>query len=102
VLKWVLDRCDTRAAAEDTTIGLVPTIEAIDRSGLDLTDDQMRRLLRVDPAEWADAVAGQREFLASFGERMPREMWDEYERLARKIDAEMTPADFRDRERFEE
>jgi phosphoenolpyruvate carboxykinase (GTP) len=102
VLKWVLDRCDDHAGAQETAIGLVPTLDAIDRTGLDLTDDVMQELLRVDAAEWADAVASQQEFLGPFGDRMPREMWQEYERLADRIDAEMTPADLRDRERFGE
>jgi phosphoenolpyruvate carboxykinase (GTP) len=102
VLKWVLDRCDGRAPAKDTAIGLIPTPDAIDRTGLSLSDETMRDLLRVDPAEWADAVAGQHEFLGSFGDRTPAPLWEEYRTLARRIDAEMTPADLRDRERFEE
>ncbi|HSL23904.1 MAG TPA: phosphoenolpyruvate carboxykinase (GTP) [Vicinamibacterales bacterium] len=102
VLKWVLERCDGRAPAAETAIGLVPTLAAIDRTGMDLSDHVMQELIRVDSAEWADAVAGQQEFLSSFGDRMPAEMWDEYNRLARRIDADITPADLRERERFEE
>jgi hypothetical protein len=44
----------------------------------------------VDPAEWVEAVAGQEDFLKSYGRRMPKEMWDEHEGLARRIDDRLT------------
>ena len=43
-----------------------------DRShGLDLSDAALETLLKVDPAEWVEAVAGQEAFLDSFGDRLP-------------------------------
>jgi len=97
VLKWALERADGTGAAAETAIGFVPTLDALDRTGLDLPDAVMQELLKVDPADWADVLVGQREFLASFGSRTPPELWLEYEKLARRIDSEMTPADLRDR-----
>jgi len=85
VLKWVLERCHGSGKAEETPIGLVPTNDAIDRKGLDVSNDTMAALLKVDPAEWVEAVAGQEDFLRSFGSRTPERIWEEHRELARRI-----------------
>src|SRR5499433_2693998 len=74
VLKWVLDRAEGRGNAVDTAIGATPTLDGIDRSGLNVSDEDMKQLLKVDPAEWVEAIAGQEEFMRMFGARMPKEM----------------------------
>ena len=86
VLKWILDRCDGKAEAIETPIGLVPTPNGIDRKGIDLSDDAMHQLLRVDVPEWFDAVHGQEEFLNQFGARLPAGIRDEHEGLARRLE----------------
>jgi phosphoenolpyruvate carboxykinase (GTP) len=90
VLQWVLDRCEGRGKAVDTPIGYAPTVDAINREGLNISDNVMRALLKVDPAEWVEAIAGQEDFLKSYGRRMPKAMWDEHETLARRIDDRLT------------
>jgi phosphoenolpyruvate carboxykinase (GTP) len=96
VLKWVLDRCDGKGAARDTVIGNVPTLESIDVDGL-VSRPQMEELLNVDPAEWVEALAAQDEFFSRFGDRLPKEMRDEEQRLAKAIDSLITPHDLRAR-----
>jgi phosphoenolpyruvate carboxykinase (GTP) len=98
VLKWILERCDGKGKAVDTAIGAVPTVDAIDRSGLDLSDYDMGRLLRVDPAEWVEAIAGQEGLIQMFGDRMPKELRAEHESLARRIHDAITPPDLIGRE----
>ena len=85
VLAWILERADGRGDAIDTAIGRVPPPEAIDRTGLTLSDESLRSLLRVDPAEWVEAVEGQDQFLRSFGTHLPRGIADEHEALAHRI-----------------
>jgi phosphoenolpyruvate carboxykinase (GTP) len=98
VLKWILERCDGRGEAVETVIGAVPPPSAIDRAGLSLSDADMAELLKVDPAEWVEAIAGQEELMQMFGDRMPRELLGEHNDLARRIDAAITPADLVGRE----
>jgi phosphoenolpyruvate carboxykinase (GTP) len=93
VLKWILDRCEGRGNAVETAIGAVPTQDAIDRSGLRLSDADMTYLLKVDPAEWVEAVAGQDELIRMFGDRMPAALRDEHDGLAHRIQAAITPPD---------
>jgi phosphoenolpyruvate carboxykinase (GTP) len=93
VLKWILDRCAGRGTAVETVIGAVPTPDAIDRTGLTVADGDMIALLRVDPAEWVEAVAGQEELMRQFGGRMPADLHREHEELARRIHNAITPPD---------
>jgi phosphoenolpyruvate carboxykinase (GTP) len=95
VLKWILERCAGAGSAVDTPIGFVPTIDAIDRNGIDVSDDDMARLLKVDPAEWVEAVTGQDDFFAMFGDRIPPLLREEHARLGQRIEEAITPAELR-------
>ena len=95
VLKWILERCEGRGAAVETPIGFVPGKGAIDG---DLGGDAMALLLKVDPAEWAEAVHGQEDFLDSFGAHLPKEMREEHEDLARRVSEAMTAPDLQGRD----
>ena len=73
VLKWILERCEGRGEAIETPIGCVPTRRRHRSQGHStLSDEAMETLLKVDPAEWAEAVQGQEDFLNSFGDRTCR------------------------------
>ena len=88
VLKWVVERVAGTADAAETPIGLVPTVNAIDRTGLDLDDNAMTRLLAVDPASWGHEVALIDEHYAMVGDRLPKRLDAELDDLRRRLDAE--------------
>ena len=67
---------------KETPIGIVPTADAIDRTGLNISDDTLETLVAVEPGDWAEASAGQAEYFKSLGPRVPKEMFDEQKRLA--------------------
>jgi phosphoenolpyruvate carboxykinase (GTP) len=85
VLKWILERCDGVGAAIDTPIGFLPTMDALDKRGLGIGDDILARLLRVDPAEWVEAVAGQEDYFRQYGAHLPPALMHEHEQLAQRI-----------------
>jgi phosphoenolpyruvate carboxykinase (GTP) len=85
VLKWILERSDGGGSAVETPIGHVPTAESLDRRGLSLPDDTLRTLLKVDAADWVEAVEGQEHFLRTFGTHLPAGMWNEHEDLGHRI-----------------
>jgi len=80
VLKWVCERCDQRAEAVESPIGLLPTRDSLDLSGLEIADAALDELLKVDPAQWRAILPTFREHYARFGEKLPA-------RLARQLDA---------------
>ena len=86
VLKWVIERVNGEAAARETAIGLVPTVDAIDTDGLDLSDEDMDELLRVDADGWRQEVALIRDHFAFIGDRLPAEMTDELSVLEQNVD----------------
>jgi phosphoenolpyruvate carboxykinase (GTP) len=87
VLAWVAERCDGRAGAEETPIGLVPSDGAIDTSGLDVSPEAMAKLLEVDPDEWGAQLPQLREHFASFGDGLPTELARQLETLERRLEA---------------
>jgi phosphoenolpyruvate carboxykinase (GTP) len=91
VLAWVLERCEGKGKATDTVLGAVPTMDALDRTGLDIKDDALAALLKVDPAEWMEAVTGQAEFFAKFGDRLPKGIRAEHSALSKRIQAFVQP-----------
>ena len=82
VVKWIFDRCDGIGKGRSTPIGIVPTEDAIDRTGITVSDEAMRILCSVDSADWAEAAHDQEAFFESLGPRVPKEMFDEQRRLA--------------------
>ena len=86
VLEWVVDRVAGTGSATDTPIGLVPTIDAIDRTGLDVDDETMAHLLSVNPSSWGHEVALINEHYSMIGDRLPKRLDAELDDLRRRLD----------------
>tara|TARA_Y100001936_G_scaffold243653_1_gene282844 strand:+ start:351 stop:2159 length:1809 start_codon:yes stop_codon:yes gene_type:complete len=85
VLKWILDRIDGNAQAVDTPLGLLPEIDGIDTSGLDVDIHTMEKLLEVNSESWNREVPLIEEHLSSIGERLPVEMTSQLNDLKSRI-----------------
>ncbi len=85
VLAWVFERCDDQGGVEETPIGLVPAKGALDTSGLDLSDDAVAKVLRVDPEEWRGQLPRLREHFAQFGDRLPDELEQQLNALEERL-----------------
>ena len=85
VLKWIFERIVGEGKAEKTAIGYMPTIDAIDRDGLDVSDADMTELLKVNTEEWLEEVASIREHYAKFGDRLPQELQAELDALEKRL-----------------
>ena len=67
VLKWVVERAQGRAGAQDSAIGLHPLDGELDLAGLDIDEAQLAALVAVDPAEWREEASGNARDLAALG-----------------------------------
>jgi phosphoenolpyruvate carboxykinase (GTP) len=86
VLKWVIERIEGRAAAVETPIGHVPTPDGLDVDGLDMTVEQLERVLAVDPAEWRDEVPQIQEWFEKIGkDKVPAMLWTELDGLKARL-----------------
>jgi phosphoenolpyruvate carboxykinase (GTP) len=87
VLKWIVERLEGEAEAHDTPIGRLPVKEAIDISGLDISDHQMELLLSVDRSVWKEEASLIPGAYDKFGDRLPQALWDEHEALLERLEA---------------
>jgi len=85
VFKWIIDRINNKASAKETLVGLVPNIDDIDLSGLNIPRDKMEKLFEIDKAEWRREADDTEKLFDRFGSRMPQELRDELKRMRAKL-----------------
>ncbi|HET8921538.1 MAG TPA: phosphoenolpyruvate carboxykinase (GTP) [Candidatus Acidoferrum sp.] len=90
VLKWILERVEGRGSAQETPIGFVPSKNGLTLDGLKISDEALNELLRVSPEDWELEMEDTKQFLSKFGARLPREISDEHEKLARRFQRVVT------------
>lgn len=85
VLEWILARCEGTGGATETPIGFEPRPEDINIEGLDLDVETVKSLLGVDPELWKEEVKDIRAFYEKFGEKLPKELWQELAGLEERL-----------------
>jgi phosphoenolpyruvate carboxykinase (GTP) len=85
VLKWILERVEGRGEAQETAIGYVPTRNGLTLDGLNIAPEALDELFRVNPEDWEADLEDSKRFFAKFGNRLPKELLDEHEKLARRF-----------------
>lgn len=84
VLEWILKRCEGKVDAVETEIGYVPKAEDINLDGLDytvegdekFTIDTLKSILTVEKSYWREDAASIRDFYATIGDKLPKELRD--------------------------
>jgi phosphoenolpyruvate carboxykinase (GTP) len=85
VLKWIFERCDGTGDAIETSIGLMPAPNAIERPA-GVTAEDMKKLLEVDVSGWkAELKDIKTEHYPKFGDRLPKELRDQLEALNNRL-----------------
>jgi phosphoenolpyruvate carboxykinase (GTP) len=85
VLAWMLDRCAQRVGAVETPIGYMPRLEDLNTRGLDISADALKELTAVPQAAWRQEMGDLREYLASYGSRLPAPLMAEVEAQTQRI-----------------
>lgn len=85
VLEWVFNRVDGKADAVETPIGFVPTKDALNTDGLDITGEQLDLLLTVDPEAVKAELPQVEAHLAQFGERLPAAITAQLDELKARL-----------------
>jgi phosphoenolpyruvate carboxykinase (GTP) len=85
VLKWCIERIEGKADAVETPIGYVPTPEALDVDGLDMTREELEAALAVDVDEWRAELPQISEWFDKFGDKMPAVLWTELDGLRARL-----------------
>jgi len=85
VLKWIFEQVKGTGKATKTAIGIMPTVDAIDRTGLNVSDADMAELLKVDTEGWLAELDSIREHYAKFGDKLPKELMAQLEALEKRL-----------------
>jgi phosphoenolpyruvate carboxykinase (GTP) len=85
VLKWIFERSTDAADAVETAIGNLPAIDAVDFSGLDLSEDQIAELLRVEIDGWLNEIPLIEAYYDKFGDHVPLELREELRNLKQRL-----------------
>lgn len=79
ILKWITELLEGKVEGIETCCGIIPKKADIDLTGLEISDEYMDELLKVDPSEFKEEVESVQEFYNQFGDKLP-------ERLQKQID----------------
>ncbi|MBP9022921.1 MAG: phosphoenolpyruvate carboxykinase (GTP), partial [Spirochaetes bacterium] len=85
VLKWIFERCDGEGKFQETAIGVMPTVDAIDRPN-GVSEEDMKELLSLDKEGWKAEIADVRaNHYPTFGDHLPKELMSELEAIEKRL-----------------
>ncbi len=87
VLQWIIERCDGKANAVKTPIGLVPTYADINWDQADFSQAEFELVTSQDKEQWLKELASHTELFTKLGERMPQALKDHNAKLLADVKA---------------
>ncbi len=85
VILWILERAQGKGEAQKTSIGYLPTADAISLEGLNLSRQTLQQLLSIDHDEWRTELDKQSQFFKTLGNHLPKEILEEQEALRARL-----------------
>jgi phosphoenolpyruvate carboxykinase (GTP) len=85
VLKWMCDRAEGKVGARETPIGLMPKKEDFCLDGLKLADGAWEELMKVDTVAFKKTLSDAKEYLATFGDKLPARMTEQLKALEARL-----------------
>lgn len=85
VLKWICERVEGTGKAQRTPIGNLPTLDALDVSGLNLPANDLPQLLAVDVAGWKEEAEDVAANYAKFDSKLPKALHDQLDGLRKRL-----------------
>ncbi len=85
VILWMLHRCKGTVGAVESPLGYEPRPEDIDLEELDITAEEMEKLLRVDKEAWQSEIKDIEAFYSKF-DQLPEELTDSLKELKQGIE----------------
>ncbi|MGC8629296.1 MAG: phosphoenolpyruvate carboxykinase (GTP) [Candidatus Micrarchaeia archaeon] len=79
VVEWITERIMGNAAGIETPIGIIPEKSEFEKG--DISEEALDELFRIDKAGWLNELQKIKPFFESFGEHMPKWLWEEYYKL---------------------
>ena len=84
-LLWLIQLRKGEVEGRPTPVGILPTREELDLTGLDLPEADLERLLDIDVERWRQEMGFRQAHLELF-EGLPEEIWEAHRRVAAALD----------------
>jgi Phosphoenolpyruvate carboxykinase (GTP) len=84
-LKWVIERVNGTGKFIETPIGRLPAEGALDIEGLDISADDLKKLFTINKETGLAEVAEMREYYKKFGDRLPKELATELDKIEERL-----------------
>jgi phosphoenolpyruvate carboxykinase (GTP) len=84
-LLWLMQLRDGAVSGRPTPVGILPTEEELDLTGMDLPREDLDRILDIDVPRWRQEMGFRQEHLEQF-EGLPEEIWEAHRRVAAALD----------------
>lgn len=85
ILEWIFNRTEGIAHAEETPIGYIPCVEDLNTSGMNISRNDMEKLLEIDVDAWKKESDLIEEHFKNYGEKMPKALYDELDALKKRL-----------------
>jgi len=85
-LLWLLQLRNGEVTGRQTPVGIIPTAEELDLTGVEVTPEDLATLLSIDNARWRQEMGFRETHLAQF-DGLPEEIWAAHRRVAAALDA---------------
>ncbi|MGN6732289.1 MAG: phosphoenolpyruvate carboxykinase (GTP) [Candidatus Binatia bacterium] len=85
VLRWVVERCKGGGEAEETPIGYVPKVSALNGGDLKVSKSDLNQLVAIDREGWKSNLRSQGEYFDNFGDHLPAGIKEEHNALANRL-----------------
>ena len=85
VLKWIVERIEGGAGGTSTPIGVVPSVDDLDLTGLDIASADVAEALAVNADEWRAELPQIAEWFDFVGEKLPTGIRDEFDALKMRL-----------------
>jgi phosphoenolpyruvate carboxykinase (GTP) len=87
VLDWIIGRLEGTNKGKASPVGTVPQSGELNTAGIDVDESTLDELLEIDSEAWSKEVESIREFFGEFGERMPKQLFEELTKLESRVKA---------------
>jgi phosphoenolpyruvate carboxykinase (GTP) len=83
-LLWLMQLRDGVVTGRPTPVGIVPTEDELDLSGMQISEADLDRILTIDTDRWRQEMARREEHLAQF-HGLPETIWAAHRRVAEEL-----------------
>ncbi|MGB9148872.1 MAG: phosphoenolpyruvate carboxykinase (GTP) [Burkholderiales bacterium] len=74
VLKWIIERCEGKASAVQSPLGMHPTFSDLDWSGIQFSEHQFDHIMSISDDEWDLELDSHKELFDKLADHLPKEL----------------------------